>query len=128
METIGALPDIPTFDAELVPVSRNPLTPGTRPLHPASSVAGFGVSSPVPTQRYQEICQRFGFARSYIGRLYSERHELELENGRLRRHQSRQSSAVSRLQAEDQSSIWDDTACSPSPQLRERPDNITSVD
>ncbi|KDP25994.1 hypothetical protein JCGZ_22971 [Jatropha curcas] len=30
----------------------------------------------VPAQRYQEICQRFGFARSYIGRLYSERHEL----------------------------------------------------
>ncbi|KDP27067.1 hypothetical protein JCGZ_22091 [Jatropha curcas] len=58
----------------------------------------------VPTQKYQEICQRFGFARSYIGRLYSERHEL------------------------DQSSIWDDTACSPSPQLRERPDNITFVD
>ncbi|KDP22876.1 hypothetical protein JCGZ_02391 [Jatropha curcas] len=46
------------------------------------------------THRYQEICQRFGFARSYIGRLYSERHELELENGRLRRHQSRQSSTV----------------------------------
>ncbi|KDP30870.1 hypothetical protein JCGZ_15564 [Jatropha curcas] len=54
----------------------------------------------VPAQRYQEICQRFEFARSYIGRLYSERHELELENGRLRRHQSRQSSAVRRLQAE----------------------------
>ncbi|KDP42763.1 hypothetical protein JCGZ_23703 [Jatropha curcas] len=54
----------------------------------------------VPVQRYQEICQRFGFAQSYIGRLYSERHELELENGRLRRHQSRQSSTVSRLQAE----------------------------
>ncbi|KDP20617.1 hypothetical protein JCGZ_04174 [Jatropha curcas] len=54
----------------------------------------------VPAQRYQEICQQFGFARSYIGRLYSERHELELENGRLRRHQSRQSSVVSRLQAE----------------------------
>ncbi|KDP34718.1 hypothetical protein JCGZ_10923 [Jatropha curcas] len=31
--------------------------------------------SDVPAQRYQEICQRFGFARSYIGRLYSERHE-----------------------------------------------------
>ncbi|KDP20623.1 hypothetical protein JCGZ_04125 [Jatropha curcas] len=32
METLGALPDIPTFDGELVPVSRNPLTSGTRPL------------------------------------------------------------------------------------------------
>ncbi|KDP24569.1 hypothetical protein JCGZ_26565 [Jatropha curcas] len=52
------------------------------------------------THRYQEICQQFGFARSYIGRLYSERHERDLEIGRLRRHQSRQSSAVSRLQAE----------------------------
>ncbi|KDP30300.1 hypothetical protein JCGZ_17170 [Jatropha curcas] len=40
----------------------------------------------VPAQRYQEICQQFDFARSYIGRLYSERHEL--------------SSAVSRLQGE----------------------------
>ncbi|KDP37928.1 hypothetical protein JCGZ_06376 [Jatropha curcas] len=32
----------------------------------------------VPAQRYQEICQRFGFAQSYISRLYSERHELRL--------------------------------------------------
>ncbi|KDP37752.1 hypothetical protein JCGZ_05242 [Jatropha curcas] len=32
METLGALPDISTFDGEPVPVSRNPLTPGTRPL------------------------------------------------------------------------------------------------
>ncbi|KDP20254.1 hypothetical protein JCGZ_08852 [Jatropha curcas] len=32
METLGALPDIPTFDGEPVPVSRNPLTPGTRPF------------------------------------------------------------------------------------------------
>ncbi|KDP36053.1 hypothetical protein JCGZ_10305 [Jatropha curcas] len=54
----------------------------------------------VPAHRYQELCQQFGFARSYIGRLYSKRHERDLEIGRLRRHQSRQSSAVSRLQAE----------------------------
>ncbi|KDP27068.1 hypothetical protein JCGZ_22082 [Jatropha curcas] len=52
------------------------------------------------THRYQEICQQFGFARSYIGRLYSDVHERDLDIGRLRRHQSRQSSAVSRLQAE----------------------------
>ncbi|KDP20442.1 hypothetical protein JCGZ_06004 [Jatropha curcas] len=32
METLGALPDISTFDGEPVTVSRNPLTPGTRPL------------------------------------------------------------------------------------------------
>ncbi|KDP21883.1 hypothetical protein JCGZ_03527 [Jatropha curcas] len=32
METLGALPYIPTFDGEPVSVSRNPLTPGTRPL------------------------------------------------------------------------------------------------
>ncbi|KDP30613.1 hypothetical protein JCGZ_16921 [Jatropha curcas] len=42
-----------------------------------------------------EYIQRFGFARSYIGRLYSDVHERELGNGRLQRHQSRQSSAVS---------------------------------
>ncbi|KDP30612.1 hypothetical protein JCGZ_16943 [Jatropha curcas] len=46
------------------------------------------------TQRYQELCRRFGFARSYIAQLYSER------IGRLWRHQSRQSSAVTRLQLE----------------------------
>ncbi|KDP41029.1 hypothetical protein JCGZ_03561 [Jatropha curcas] len=54
----------------------------------------------VPARRYLEICQRFSFARSYIAQLYSERHERDLEIGRLRRHQSRQSNAVSRLQAE----------------------------
>ncbi|KDP22941.1 hypothetical protein JCGZ_01810 [Jatropha curcas] len=54
----------------------------------------------VLTQRYQELCQRFGFARSFIDRLYSERHERDLEIGRLWRHQSHQSSALSRLQAE----------------------------
>ncbi|KDP44667.1 hypothetical protein JCGZ_20234 [Jatropha curcas] len=32
METLGALPDIPTFDGEPIPVSQNSLTPGTRPL------------------------------------------------------------------------------------------------
>ncbi|KDP21725.1 hypothetical protein JCGZ_03608 [Jatropha curcas] len=32
MEVLGALPDIPTFDGEPVPMSRNPLNPGTRPL------------------------------------------------------------------------------------------------
>ncbi|KDP39430.1 hypothetical protein JCGZ_03712 [Jatropha curcas] len=32
VEILGALPDIPTFDGEPVPVSRNPLTPRTRPL------------------------------------------------------------------------------------------------
>ncbi|KDP26250.1 hypothetical protein JCGZ_22692 [Jatropha curcas] len=29
----------------------------------------------VPAQRYLEVCQRFGFARSFIAQLYSERHE-----------------------------------------------------
>ncbi|KDP42797.1 hypothetical protein JCGZ_00496 [Jatropha curcas] len=43
----------------------------------------------VPAQRYQELCQRFGFARSFITQLYSERHKRDLEIGRLRRHQSR---------------------------------------
>ncbi|KDP24380.1 hypothetical protein JCGZ_26609 [Jatropha curcas] len=32
METLRALPDISTFDGEPVPVSQNPLTPGTRPV------------------------------------------------------------------------------------------------
>ncbi|KDP42355.1 hypothetical protein JCGZ_02870 [Jatropha curcas] len=32
MEILRALPDMPTFDGEPVSVSRNPLTPGTRPL------------------------------------------------------------------------------------------------
>ncbi|KDP21936.1 hypothetical protein JCGZ_03281 [Jatropha curcas] len=68
METLGALPDILTFDSEPVPVNRNPLTPDTTVA--ASAVAGYGVPGP------------------------------DLENGRLRRHQARQSSAVSRLQAE----------------------------
>ncbi|KDP44428.1 hypothetical protein JCGZ_16261 [Jatropha curcas] len=54
----------------------------------------------VPAQRYQELYRRFGFARSYIAQLYSKRHERDLEIGRLRRHQSRQSSAVTRLQME----------------------------
>ncbi|KDP29008.1 hypothetical protein JCGZ_19510 [Jatropha curcas] len=54
----------------------------------------------VPSQRYQKLCQWFGFARSFIGQLYSERHERDLEIGRLRRHQSRQSGAMARLQME----------------------------
>ncbi|KDP30869.1 hypothetical protein JCGZ_15563 [Jatropha curcas] len=32
MEILGALPDIPMFNGDPVPVSRNPLTPRTRPL------------------------------------------------------------------------------------------------
>ncbi|KDP21567.1 hypothetical protein JCGZ_03831 [Jatropha curcas] len=54
----------------------------------------------VPAQRYRELCQRFGFARSFIAQLYSERHERDLEIGRLRMHQSRQSGAMARLQME----------------------------
>ncbi|KDP32649.1 hypothetical protein JCGZ_14769 [Jatropha curcas] len=54
----------------------------------------------VPAQRYQELCRRFGFTRSFIAPLYSERHERDLEIGRLRRHQSPQSSAVTQLQLE----------------------------
>ncbi|KDP40399.1 hypothetical protein JCGZ_03878 [Jatropha curcas] len=54
----------------------------------------------VPVQRYQELYRRFDFARSYIARLYPELHERDLEIGRLRRHQSRQSGAITRLQME----------------------------
>ncbi|KDP24946.1 hypothetical protein JCGZ_24423 [Jatropha curcas] len=32
MSTLGVIPDITTFEGESVPVSRDPLTPGTRPL------------------------------------------------------------------------------------------------
>ncbi|KDP36011.1 hypothetical protein JCGZ_10410 [Jatropha curcas] len=54
----------------------------------------------VPAQRYQELYQSFGFARSYIARLYPELHERDLEIGRWRGHQSRQTSTISRLQRE----------------------------
>ncbi|KDP44632.1 hypothetical protein JCGZ_22051 [Jatropha curcas] len=54
----------------------------------------------VPAQRYQELYQSLDFARSYIAQLYPELHERELEIGRLRRPQSRQASAVARLQME----------------------------
>ncbi|KDP27006.1 hypothetical protein JCGZ_22187 [Jatropha curcas] len=49
---------------------------------------------------YQELYQRFCFARSYIARLYPEHHDMELEIGELRRHQSLQVAAISRLQME----------------------------
>ncbi|KDP42374.1 hypothetical protein JCGZ_01950 [Jatropha curcas] len=42
------------------------------------------------THRYQELYQRFCFARTYIARLYSERHEM-----------ARRAAAVSRLQMEN---------------------------
>ncbi|KDP34636.1 hypothetical protein JCGZ_11954 [Jatropha curcas] len=54
----------------------------------------------VPAQRYLEVCQRFGFAWSFIAQLYSECHERDLEIGRVWRHQSRQSGAMARLQME----------------------------
>ncbi|KDP40421.1 hypothetical protein JCGZ_03771 [Jatropha curcas] len=37
----------------------------------------------LPAQRYQELYQRFCFARAYIARLYPEHHEM-MENDRLR--------------------------------------------
>ncbi|KDP25161.1 hypothetical protein JCGZ_24263 [Jatropha curcas] len=55
----------------------------------------------VPAQRYQELYQRFCFVRTYIAKLYPEHREMELEIGRLRRHQTRQAAAVSRLQMEN---------------------------
>ncbi|KDP24938.1 hypothetical protein JCGZ_24441 [Jatropha curcas] len=70
------------------------------PAGPARAVLGDVPFPPGMEVRYQELCQRFGFARSFIARLYSERHERDLEIGRLQRHQSRQSSAVARLQME----------------------------
>ncbi|KDP35826.1 hypothetical protein JCGZ_10635 [Jatropha curcas] len=73
------------------------------PTKPTGVVLGdvpFPLGMEVPAQRYQELYQRFCFARAYITRLYPERHDMELENGRLRRHQSRQAAAISRLQME----------------------------
>ncbi|KDP35973.1 hypothetical protein JCGZ_10532 [Jatropha curcas] len=78
METLGALPDILTFDGELVPVSRNPLTPGTRPLQLLPSP---GTEFPV---RYETSWMR-GFqselspgageaGRTYPGREVAELH------------------------------------------------------
>ncbi|KDP27397.1 hypothetical protein JCGZ_20221 [Jatropha curcas] len=32
MDILGAIPDIPVFEGDRVPVSRNALTPGMRPL------------------------------------------------------------------------------------------------
>ncbi|KDP27072.1 hypothetical protein JCGZ_22069 [Jatropha curcas] len=55
----------------------------------------------VPAQRYQELYQRFCFARAYIARLYPEHHDMELQIDRLRRHQTRQSAAISHLQMEN---------------------------
>ncbi|KDP36537.1 hypothetical protein JCGZ_08874 [Jatropha curcas] len=54
----------------------------------------------VPAQRYQELHQRFCFARTYIATLYPEHREM-LEIGRLWRHQTHQAAAVSRLQMEN---------------------------
>ncbi|KDP25687.1 hypothetical protein JCGZ_24242 [Jatropha curcas] len=53
----------------------------------------------VPAQRYQEICQRFGFARSYIGRLYSDVHERGYcpSHRRLQCPSSRLSTAIESL-------------------------------
>ncbi|KDP43669.1 hypothetical protein JCGZ_24127 [Jatropha curcas] len=136
MNTLGAIPDIPSFEREPMPVSRNPLTSGMRPLqllplpgtefpvrYETSQMRGFQTElrhagrscvtqlflrehlrdtavRDVPAQRYQDLCQMFGFARSVIAQLYSERHERDLEIGRLRRHQSCQSGAMARLQME----------------------------
>ncbi|KDP27557.1 hypothetical protein JCGZ_20090 [Jatropha curcas] len=50
----------------------------------------------VSAQRYQELYRRFYFARAYIAKLYSEHHEMELENNRLQRHQIRQSARLQR--------------------------------
>ncbi|KDP29003.1 hypothetical protein JCGZ_19533 [Jatropha curcas] len=55
----------------------------------------------VPAQRYQELYQRFCFARTYVARLNPEHREMELEIGRLRRHQTRQAITVSHLQMEN---------------------------
>ncbi|KDP25931.1 hypothetical protein JCGZ_23048 [Jatropha curcas] len=65
METLGALPDIPTFDGEPVPVSRNPLTPGTRPLQlPLSPGTEFPVRYETSRMRGFQSEVNLGKARS----------------------------------------------------------------
>ncbi|KDP22029.1 hypothetical protein JCGZ_02999 [Jatropha curcas] len=68
----------------------------------------------VPAQRYQELCQRFGFARSYIGRLYSELHE-RAEGDRLRTRLEVEGIPLDSSDEDDDGS-FDDAPPSPPPQ------------
>ncbi|KDP25902.1 hypothetical protein JCGZ_23738 [Jatropha curcas] len=74
----------------------------------------------VPAQRYQELCQRFGFARSFIGRLYSERHE-RAEVDRLWTRLEVEGIPLDSSEEDDDGSSSDDAPPSPLPQAAAGP-------
>ncbi|KDP26155.1 hypothetical protein JCGZ_22857 [Jatropha curcas] len=85
----------------------------------------------VPAQRYQELCQRFGFAGSFIGQLYSERHERSRQSGAMARLQMEVDRLRTRLEVEgipldfseedDDGSSSNDAPPSPPPQAAASP-------
>ncbi|KDP24657.1 hypothetical protein JCGZ_26540 [Jatropha curcas] len=97
METLGALPDIPTFDGEPVPVNLGKARSGGS----ATDASAFYDLLDPSYASSGRCCWIRGLCRMIASHPASfPARYVELENGRLRRHQSRQSSAVSRLQAE----------------------------
>ncbi|KDP26255.1 hypothetical protein JCGZ_22697 [Jatropha curcas] len=83
METLGALPDIPTFDGKPMPVSRNPLTLGTRPLQLLPSP---GIEFPVryETSRMRGFQSEFMPASTVASRLQELRGGVGLLEGLTR--------------------------------------------
>ncbi|KDP22986.1 hypothetical protein JCGZ_01771 [Jatropha curcas] len=69
----------------------------------------------VPAQRYLEICQRFGFAQSFIAQLYSERHE-RMEVDQLRTRLEVEGIPLDFFEEDDDGSSSDDAPPSPPPQ------------
>ncbi|KDP23087.1 hypothetical protein JCGZ_00500 [Jatropha curcas] len=67
------------------------------------------------THRYLEVCQRFGFARSFIAQLYSERHE-RMEVDRLRTRLEVEGIPLDFSKEDDDGSSSDDAPPSPPPQ------------
>ncbi|KDP41055.1 hypothetical protein JCGZ_03161 [Jatropha curcas] len=74
----------------------------------------------VPARRYLEVCQRFGFARSYIAQLYSERHE-RVEVDRLRTRLEVEGIPLDSSEEDDDGSSFDDAPPSPPPQATSGP-------
>ncbi|KDP23031.1 hypothetical protein JCGZ_01743 [Jatropha curcas] len=75
------------------------------------------------THRYQELCQLFEFARSFIGRLYSDRHErsgamarLQMEVDQLRTRLEGGGILLDFSEEDDDGSSFDDAPPSPPPQ------------
>ncbi|KDP23105.1 hypothetical protein JCGZ_01177 [Jatropha curcas] len=74
----------------------------------------------LPAQRYQKLCQRFGFARSFIARLYSERHE-RMEVDQLRTRLEVEGVPLHFSEEDDDGSSADDVPPSPPPQAAAGP-------